>query len=92
MAKKKMRTGKSATEKRKYISDDIFVKTENENTTSNFVKSKKLRGTYNEQQSRAKKLENVNHVKMPKPNQTKSKKIINRFRKLLKEKKLAFLL
>ncbi|XP_029663491.1 uncharacterized protein LOC115235691 [Formica exsecta] len=92
MAKKKMRTGKSATEKRKYISDDIFVKTENENTTSNFVKSKKLRGTYNEQQSRAKKLENVNHVKMPRPNQTKSKKIINRFRKLLKEKKLAFLL
>lgn len=55
MAKKKMRTGKSATEKRKYISDDIFVKTENENATSNFVKSKKLRGTYNEQQSRAKK-------------------------------------
>lgn len=85
MAKKKMRTGKSATDKTKHIADDI--ETESKNTMPNFVKSKKLRGLYNKQQSRAKKLENVNHVGMSRPNQTKSKKIINKFRKLLKKSK-----
>lgn len=87
-----MRTGKSATEKTKHISDDTPIKTENENITPNFAKSKKLRGSYNEQQSRAKKLSNVDHVEMLKQNQTKPKKIINRFRKLLKKTKLASLL
>lgn len=91
MAKKKIRTGKSATEETKHISDDTPIKTENENTTANFAKSKKLRGSYNEQQSRTKELPNVNH-EMLKPNQTKSKKIINRFCKLLKNIKLASLL
>ncbi|XP_025262426.1 uncharacterized protein LOC112637275 [Camponotus floridanus] len=85
MAKKKMRTGKSATDKTKHIADDILVETEN--TMPNFVKSKKLRGLYNKQQSRAKKLGNINHVGMSRPNQTKSKKIINKFRKLLKKSK-----
>lgn len=84
MAKKRMRIRKSATEKRKDIADDILVKTENENTPD-FVKSKKLRGTYNER-SRTKKLENVNRMKKSKPNQSKSKKMINRFRKLMKTK------
>lgn len=81
-----MHTGKSATEKKKYIADDTLVKTENENTTPDFVKSKKLRGAYNEQRSRAKKLGNVNYVEKSRPNQSKSKKIINRFRKLKKTK------
>lgn len=85
MAKKKMRTGKSATDKTKHIADDVLVETENENTMPNFVKSKKFRGLYNKQQSRAKKLGNVNHVGMSRSNQTKSKKIINKFRKLLKK-------
>lgn len=87
MAKKKMHTEKSAINKRKHIADDPFVETENENTISDFVKSKKLRRLYNKQQSRAKKLGDVNHIEMLKPNKTKSKKIINKFRKLLKKSK-----
>lgn len=84
MAKKKMRTGKSVTNKKKHITDDIRVEAENENTMPNFVKSKKLRELYNKQQSRAKKL---GSVEMLRPNQSKSKKIINKFRKLLKKSK-----
>lgn len=87
MAKKKMHTGKSATDKRKQLADDTFVETENENTIPNSVKSKKLHRLYNKQQSRAKKLGSVNHVEMSKPNKIKPKKIINKFRKLSKKSK-----
>lgn len=49
MAKEKIRKGKFVTEKKKAITDNIFKNTKNENIIPDFIKPKKLHGTFKKQ-------------------------------------------
>ncbi|XP_012217839.1 uncharacterized protein [Linepithema humile] len=88
--KEKMRTDKSAAEKGKDVTDEAFVKTENENISPDFIELETLHGSYNGRGFRTRKSEGINHGGRSKSHQSKSKEAINKWsRKLLKKTKLA---